>query len=105
MNKKLLLAILVIVVITAFCFSYGDYNDEKNTFTDEKAIVEEGKSSYEVLAEEKEIVIYELKENEKTIIKRALYMPARENDLAVLKKGIMCETREEALKIFEDFVS
>ena len=104
MNKKLLLAMFVVAVITAFCFSYGDYREEKNAFTDEKAIAEK-ECSYEIFTEGNEIVVYELKGNEKTVIKRDLYMPARENDLLRLRDGIECESKEEALKIFEDFVS
>ena len=104
MNKKLLTVVIAIIAVTVFCFSYGDYDEEENAFVEEKEIAEKP-DSYEVLVEEREIVIYEVRDNKKTIIRKDLYMPAREYDLDILKKGIVCETREEALKIFEDFVS
>ena len=104
--KKVLCMIAVAVV--AFAFAYFIIGSEKtvNDASSGKIDLPVAKeSSYVILIEDDDVVLYRTEKDEKILIKRERHMPARESDRALILKGVRVESLEEALMIFEDFIS
>lgn len=102
MHKKVYAILLstAVVILVAAIFIGADNDTEPSS-----GLSVADKNVYEIMLVGNEVCLFEIKNGEKELIKKAEAADVRKSDYVILRQGIRSENREDALMIFEDFIS